>query len=272
MPPRNICRFTLPTAAGAERLETLNFIYESDTEVMTEERVISANRMILAVTGSGEFLFDGESLPFASGDLFFAFAGERFCVRPHERCEYMYITFCGLRGEELLRRFSVSRENRFRTGMEGLIPLWRESLSRAADENVDLSAESILLYTFSRLTPGNRNGEDAVSRMTRIMEENFSDPELTLGSLAAELGYNTKYLSHVFREKRGIGFSEYLKNLRIRHAVFLFDHGIDSVKNVALLSGFTDPLYFSSVFKKTVGVSPKEYRVNAVNGGTADAE
>jgi two-component system response regulator YesN len=57
-----------------------------------------------------------------------------------------------------------------------------------------------------------------------------------------------------------MGVNEYLRTLRINHAVFLIDHGIDSVKNVALLSGFSDPLYFSAVFKKHIGMSPKEYR------------
>ena len=59
-----------------------------------------------------------------------------------------------------------------------------------------------------------------------------------------------------------MGYSEYVRSLRIKYAVSLFDHGIDSVKNVALLSGFTDPLYFSTVFKKCLGVSPKEYKNN----------
>jgi AraC-like DNA-binding protein len=63
----------------------------------------------------------------------------------------------------------------------------------------------------------------------------------------------------VFREKMGVLYSEYLRSLRLKHAVLLMDHGIDSVKNVALLSGFNDPLYFSTVFRKSTGVSPKEY-------------
>ena len=57
----------------------------------------------------------------------------------------------------------------------------------------------------------------------------------------------------------GIGYSEYLRSVRLKYAITLLDHGIDSVKNVALLSGFTDPLYFSNAFKKEIGVSPKEF-------------
>ena len=47
--------------------------------------------------------------------------------------------------------------------------------------------------------------------------------------------------------------------MRLKYAVALFDSGVDSIKNVAALSGFSDPLYFSSVFKKSIGISPKEY-------------
>ena len=79
-------------------------------------------------------------------------------------------------------------------------------------------------------------------------------------TIADELSYNSKYISHIFKEKMGISYSEYLRSLRLKFAVSLFDRGLDSVKNVALLSGFSDPLYFSTVFKKGMGVSPKEYR------------
>ncbi|MBE5732376.1 MAG: helix-turn-helix transcriptional regulator, partial [Clostridiales bacterium] len=50
--------------------------------------------------------------------------------------------------------------------------------------------------------------------------------------------------------------------IRIKHAVTLLDYGIDSIKNVALLSGFTDPLYFSNVFKAQIGISPTQYLKN----------
>ena len=57
----------------------------------------------------------------------------------------------------------------------------------------------------------------------------------------------------------GVSYSEYLRSLRFRYAISLFELGISSVKNVALLSGFSDPLYFSNAFKKEIGLSPKEF-------------
>ena len=57
-----------------------------------------------------------------------------------------------------------------------------------------------------------------------------------------------------------MGFTEHLRTLRIRHAVVLMENGVTSVKNVATLSGFADPLYFSRVFRETVGVAPAHYQ------------
>ena len=77
--------------------------------------------------------------------------------------------------------------------------------------------------------------------------------------IADEIGYNSKYLSHLFKEKMGVSYSEYLRSFRFKYAISLFELGISSVKNAALLSGFSDPLYFSNAFKKAIGMSPKEF-------------
>ena len=73
---------------------------------------------------------------------------------------------------------------------------------------------------------------------------------------------SNKYLSHFFKEKMNVSYSEYLRSLRFQYAISLFELGISSVKNVALLSGFSDPLYFSNSFKKAIGISPSEFIAN----------
>jgi two-component system response regulator YesN len=140
-----------------------------------------------------------------------------------------------------------------------MIPLWRESLSLASRETIDLAAESILLHTLSRMKNEAVTHGGTVREMLEITEANFNDPALSIAYLSERLSYHPKYLSHIFKKEMGVGYSEYLRDLRINYARTLLDHGLDSVKNVALLSGFSDPLYFSNVFKKVTGVSPKEY-------------
>jgi AraC-like DNA-binding protein len=196
------------------------------------------------------------------GDVIVFFQGDICSFSADGDFNYMYIAFSGLRSGELFRRFGINGQNRCFHGFDGLIPLWMESLSRASEKNIDLASESILLYTFSRFTEGCSKKDNCVNKMIEMTEEEFSDSRLSIGMIAERLGYNSKYLSHMFKEEMGVGYTEYLRTYRIKYAVSLFEHGIDSIKNVALLSGFTDPLYFSTVFKNKIGVSPKSYIKN----------
>ena len=257
----NICKF-IPNAEP-DKLETRCFIYESNPEVMQSVHILSSHRAFLVKQGTGNFSFDGELCPASAGCLLFGFAGERFYVS-EPSCEYMYIDFAGLRAERFLTRFSLHKHNRVFTGFDGVVPFWQDSLTRATDQSIDLAAESMLLYVFSRLS-GSSAQNDLVMQITEITEQDFTNPALSISVIAEELSYNPKYLSHLFKEKTGVGYTEYLRNTRLKYAVSLLNHGIDSVKNIAFLSGFSDPLYFSNVFKKAFGMSPKEYRKSSAN-------
>lgn len=254
---KNICKFADPGISIS--LNISRFILETNPDVMAKPVVCRDHRMLLVIRGEGSFLIDGTRFPFRQGQLFLILSGEQLIVRQENGCEYMYIDFSGSRAQELMRRFGIRPARRCFDGFDGMIPLWKESLSRAPEQSVDLAAESMLLYGFSRLSGQADQRGSLVNRAMEITEQEFSDPSFSLALLAQRLGYNAKYLSHVFKSSMGLNYCEYLRSLRIKHAVSLFDLGIDSVKNVALLSGFSDPLYFSSVFKKAVGLSPTAY-------------
>jgi len=258
MKNKNICKFISPSMP--DTLSDSCFVLESNIETMSKKGILDEHRVILTVQGEGNFNIDDSKVQFSAGNLIFAFSGEIFSAECSEGCQYMYISFAGPRAESLFKRFDIGKSNRVFSGFDSMIPFWKESLSRASVQTIDLASESILLYTFSRVF-GNLNERNSlISKIVEISEENFTDPDLSITSIAEMLAYNPKYLSHVFKEKTGSTYSEYLRSLRIKFAISLFDHGIDSVKNVAILSGFSDPLYFSEVFKKNIGVSPKDYK------------
>lgn len=257
MKQRNICKFVSSSAETA--LDVRNFVHETDRSVMAMGTRLDLNRAILVCDGRGEARFDTHSVTLSRGDLVFGFEEEHFSAIGDEAFQYMYISFAGERAKNLFTRFGINSELRKKDGLDGIIPLWQESLTRASDENIDLSAESILLYTFSRLSRSEAKTSNIISEVISLSEECFNEQSLSVSVVAERLGYNPKYISHVFKEKVGRTYSEYLRSLRIKYAISLFDHGIDSVKNVALLSGFGDSLYFSSVFKKEIGLSPTQY-------------
>ena len=256
MQKKNVCKF-IPDGQPSE-LRTVRFIFERDPGAQKKPMTQSGYIMYLVSHGKGRITFSDRPVSVGVGDLVFGFPGE-ICMASGEALEYYYITFEGQRGQELLHRFGVTPVHRRFSGFEGALPFWEESITRATSENVDIVSECVLMYTFSRLTGVKDPNRDVASLLASYAEENFSDGGLSLNSLADDWGYNAKYLSDCFKKRMGMGFSHYLKTLRVKHAVFLMEHGVESVKNVAYLCGFRDPLYFSKVFRESLGVSPKEY-------------
>lgn len=257
MKSKNMCKFI--ESGISESLTVESFVLETEKSIMETPSKLSLHRAVLVLMGEGAFSIDGKEFPFRAGTLCFFFEGETVFAVSKDSCEYMYVTFSGSRADELFRRFGIHTGNRTAEGLDGSIPLWRESLMHASKDTIDLAAESVLLYTFSRLKKNTNEKDGLIQEITSISENTFHDPTLSIVSISEELNYNPKYLSHIFKERTGTSYTEYLRMLRLKYAVSLFEHGIDSIKNVALLSGFSDPLYFSAVFKQTLGVSPKEY-------------
>ncbi|MBR5524609.1 MAG: helix-turn-helix transcriptional regulator [Clostridia bacterium] len=257
MKSRNICKFPAPNIP--RELTVSSFVLETDQETMAQKVLLLHHRMILVEQGEGVFILDGTPYPFSPGTLIFGFKKESFFLSKGEQVQYLYIEFGGTYGEALFRRFEIYPHTRKRDNLTGLIPFCKNCLQGAQQENVDIAAESVLLYVFSRLSGRKSSQNDILQRILELTEERFRDPEHSITSVAQEIGYNPKYLSHLFKEKMNIRYSEYLRSFRFKYAISLFELGISSVKNVALLSGFTDPLYFSNVFKKEMGLSPKEF-------------
>ena len=254
---RNICKFIM--TGSSEKIIVHNFIYETNKETACFPHKNICYCAYLAISNDGFFVINGKEYPVKKGSLYFTFPGDTVSVKDTESPEYMYISFEGGRVSELFFRFGITGSERIFSSNESLIPFWKENITRADSQNIDLVSESVLLYTFSRLVNARSSTDDSILKLIKFVEDNFHDSRLTLSSAAEFCGYHPKYLSHRFKEYTGSGFNQYLKNIRVKHALLLFDYNVDSVKNVSLLCGFNDPLYFSKIFKESVGVSPREY-------------
>lgn len=94
----------------------------------------------------------------------------------------------------------------------------------------------------------------------RYLESNLAAP-ITHQSLSTKYGFTPSYLSKLFRKHRGISPSEYLTQLRVEKAKLLMENDSEILtKLVAPMVGFSDPFYFSKIFKKVTGSTPKEYK------------
>ena len=264
MKNNNICKFS--SAVSTNELSVSCFVLETNTETMQKETRLSSNRLILVEQGEGEMLFDSVPYSFSPGTLLFGLEGERFSLLHGENVRYMYINFTGARAVNLCIRFGITSKCRKFENFNSLVPFVKDSLLSTKQETIDIAAEGILLYVLSRLSKTDKLQNDTIQKIIEITEESFCDSALSLSVIAKEIGYTPKYLSSFFKEKMHISYSEYLRSFRLKHAISLFELGLSSVKNVAILSGFSDPLYFSTIFKKYIGISPKDFSKRCTEG------
>lgn len=101
-----------------------------------------------------------------------------------------------------------------------------------------------------------------VSHMADLAVENFNDPDFSMTKKMEESGYCTDHFRRLFRRAYGESPLEYLTSLRVNFAKRLLrenDCLHYTVAQIATMSGFSDISYFSRVFKKCTGVSPRAY-------------
>ena len=105
----------------------------------------------------------------------------------------------------------------------------------------------------------NRYG-DVVDEVTRYIEENYADEELSLNVLASHVNFSPNHLSMIFSQQTGQTFIKYLTDFRMNKAKELLRCTGKKSSVISMEVGYKDPHYFSYLFKKTQGMTPTQYR------------
>lgn len=101
-----------------------------------------------------------------------------------------------------------------------------------------------------------------VREATEYMQENYAK-DLSLTDVAEHLRISTGYLSTLMNQNLGCGFVDYLNQVRVDRACCYLEQNQLKNYEVAYKVGFNDEKYFSKVFKKIKGMTPKEYRMSS---------
>lgn len=133
------------------------------------------------------------------------------------------------------------------------------------------SAEKLPAYFCSLLekamTLRDRESADQSKRVLKkalaYIEENFSQESLSLNSVAGEVNVSASYFSAIFSREMQVTFVEYVTGKRMDRAKKLLRQTQMHTGEIAQEVGYKDPHYFSFVFKKTQGATPREYRAGA---------
>lgn len=110
--------------------------------------------------------------------------------------------------------------------------------------------------------PGLKKGGKSkyVQSAISYIETHYADPTLSISAIADTLNISEGHLSHTFKKETDSTLLAYLTRFRIHKAMELLQDCRVKVYEVAEQVGYRDIAYFSSTFKKMVGVSPSEYQ------------
>lgn len=128
-----------------------------------------------------------------------------------------------------------------------------ESIHRAI---ISLNQVSLLgKSTKDRVSTNN----DMTYSMIDYIHSNYNS-QLTLDDLADYLHLNKYYVSSLFKKETGMTFNNYLTEYRIEQAKILLKESNDLLADISQQVGYSDPAYFSRIFKKKTSMSPISYR------------
>jgi YesN/AraC family two-component response regulator len=102
--------------------------------------------------------------------------------------------------------------------------------------------------------------DKVIQKVILYLDENLSNPDLKIDHIAIEMGMSRSVLYSKIRNAVGMSPVGFVRRIRILRAEELIGQTEDSFSQIAYTVGFSDPKYFTKVFKKETGMTPSEYR------------
>ncbi len=200
--------------------------------------------------------------------------------QPH-KAEYLLATFSTLPFEKRvddpirnLRNYSIIINTLLRKAAErgGVHPVYLDSASSSFARKIELqntapAIESLIkemFQSYCQMVQKHRTKDYSMPVQRTIVQiETALSEDLTLTKLAASQNLSPGYLSALFHKETGQTLSSFINQRRVEAASYLLTHTNLQVQTIAQHCGMVDVHYFSKVFKKVTGMTPKIYRQEA---------
>lgn len=264
------------TARGSKVSEELSFLFCGRRSCHPGEAVGPAVRehylMHYCLSGRGIYRSQGMSYEIGPGEGFLILPGELSSHQAddHQPWDHVWVGFAGSRAADYLRRCGLGKEQRvFRCDQTQRLEACVESMlgfdTAGAGNELLLLGE---LYTFlgwvaqSAQGSARRSRETAAEYVELAMEyiRSHFQEDLTVAKLARYVGLNRSYLTTVFQNTINMSPQQYLMRFRMEWAAGMLCEDKLTVGEIARSCGYPDPLTFSKAFKRTLGVTPTQYR------------
>ena len=201
--------------------------------------------------GCGRVYFEDECYPVSKGEIFIIKPGGVYTYTADEEnpWEYIWLHFNG----EIAEKFNqLDVVEKFESN------LFFELLNAQNLESTRTEFLTGKLYEIiSVLFEGSSYIKDYVKTVSDYIKANYM-LKLYVEDIADSLNINRRYLSRIFKEKKGVSIQQYIINYKIKKSCELLKQGF-KVNETAAMVGYDDTFTFSKIFKKNIGCSPTEY-------------
>ena len=116
----------------------------------------------------------------------------------------------------------------------------------------------------------NSDRANSILQAKKYIAGHFSDPNLSLNEVAAQVGFSPNHFSAVFGAETGENFRDYLTRSRLEHAKKLLANSKLKCSEVGYQCGYNDSHYFSLIFRRAFGMPPQQYREASRKGLTGE--
>ncbi len=134
---------------------------------------------------------------------------------------------------------------------------------QTVDETISFLNDMIEQCILWRIAIASENSNPIVQNAKDYIDQNYMRDDLSLTSVADAVGLSPTYLSALFKREMNRNFSDYLTQLRIHKSKELLCCTSKLIYEVAYEVGFRDYRYFSQIFKKYTGQTPRQFQSSA---------
>lgn len=221
------------------------------------------------ISGCGVYLCDGIRCGVSAGDTFIVYpsAMVSYHADSDNPWEYCWVGFNGADAQVLIGQTPFQKDRpvvRFPNPeaiQEAILAIYHASGLAPSAQLRAIGSLYLFLALLTELAgalPTRDLSLEYVESAVRYITHNYSGA-IDVGDIASHVGISRSQLYRVFMREIGSSPNEYLIRFRISRACELMDHSSLPISAVAASVGYEDALYFSRVFKKTAGCSPRDY-------------
>ena len=218
---------------------------------------------------------NGQCKVYHNGKSYRLTKGNLVVYAPFEKQEYsfksksstLWCHFSGHIVEELLKSCNISSGVYFLSPNKSILDSYTRLIQQFSLPNKKQFANVALLELIYNISDAinssteQKTTSDIILPILAYINANYNK-QISLDELANKSGYSKSRFSHIFSETVGSSPIKYQNDIRLKNACEMLTSSNLSIAEISRICGFSDPLYFSRIFKRKHNTSPTHYRLN----------